>query len=65
MPKASDQLMEYAVRKAEYHIELAESHIKSKEPEIAKRLLLSAAEWYLKAGLTDKANEVKERANSL
>ncbi|MFX0135890.1 MAG: hypothetical protein ACFFDN_19770 [Candidatus Hodarchaeota archaeon] len=65
MPKASDQLIEYAERKAKYHIELAESHIKSREPEIAKKLLLSAAEWYRKAGLNDKAAEVEERAKSL
>ncbi|MHA1298555.1 MAG: hypothetical protein ACTSO9_03830 [Candidatus Helarchaeota archaeon] len=65
MPKASDQLMEYAVRKAEYYIELAESHIKSREPEKAKQLLLSAADWYVKAGLTDKATDVRNRASSL
>ena len=65
MPKASKQLIEYAERKADYYVELAESHLKSREPEKAKRLLLSAAEWYEKANLTEKANEVKERANSL
>ena len=65
MPKASEQLIKYAEKKAEYHIELAESHLKSREPEKAKQLFLSAAEWYNKAGLTEKANEVKQRANSL
>ncbi|MHA1378726.1 MAG: hypothetical protein ACTSRG_10125 [Candidatus Helarchaeota archaeon] len=65
MPKASEQLMEYAVRKAEYHIELAESHIKSREPKKAKQLLLSAAAWFEKGGLIEKANEVRKRAAEL
>ena len=65
MPKASEQLIEYAERKANYYIELAESHLKSREPEKAKQLLLSAVDWFKKAGLNEKANEVKERANKL
>lgn len=65
MSKASDQLIEYAERKAYYYVELAESHLKSREPEKAKQLLLSAVIWFRKAGLNEKADEVEERANSL
>ncbi|MHA1649167.1 MAG: hypothetical protein ACTSYB_03150 [Candidatus Helarchaeota archaeon] len=61
----SKQLIEFANKKGDYYVELAEEHLRSREPKKAKSLLLSAVEWYKKAGNEEKANETKKRADEI
>ena len=61
----SKQLIEFAEKKGDYYCELAEEHLRSREPEKAKSLLLSAIDWYKKAGNEEKANNAQQKADSI
>jgi hypothetical protein len=61
----SKQLIQFANKKGDYYCELAEEHLRSREPDKAKSLLLSAVEWYKKAGNEEKANAAQEKADGI
>ncbi|MHA1264133.1 MAG: hypothetical protein ACTSRS_02760 [Candidatus Helarchaeota archaeon] len=61
----SKQLIDFANKKGDYYCELAEEHLRSREPKKAKSLLLSAVEWYKKAGNEEKAKIAKEKADKI
>ena len=59
------QWIEYANKKGDYYCELAEEHLRSREPKKAKSLLLSAIEWYKKAGNQEKIDETQQKVDSI
>ncbi|TFG05842.1 MAG: hypothetical protein EU536_00420 [Promethearchaeota archaeon] len=61
----SKQLIEFANKKGDYYCELAEEHMRSREPNKAKSLLLSAVEWYNKAGNGEKAQMAQKKADAI
>ncbi|MFX1294773.1 MAG: hypothetical protein ACFFD2_07965 [Promethearchaeota archaeon] len=61
----SKQLIEFAEKKGDYYVELAEEHLRSREPQKARSLLLSAIDWYKKAGNEEKANMVQQKVDSI
>ncbi len=61
----SKQLIEFANKKGDYYCELAEEHLRSREPGKAKSLLLSAVEWYKKAGNEEKASATQQKADEI
>lgn len=61
----SKQLIEFANKKGDYYCELAEEHLRSREPKKAKSLLLSAVEWFKKAGNEEKANITQQKADEI
>ncbi len=61
----SKQLVEFAEKKGDYYSELAKEHLRSREPKKAKSLLLSAVDWYKKAGNEVKAKEAQQKAEAI
>jgi hypothetical protein len=61
----SKQLIEFAEKKGDYYVELAGEHLRSREPKKAKSLLLSAVEWYKKAGNEGKAATAQQKADTI
>ena len=61
----SKQLIEFANKKGDYYCELSAEHLRSREPKKAKSLLLSAVEWYKKAGNEEKAATTQQKADEI
>ncbi|MHA1132198.1 MAG: hypothetical protein ACTSQI_10095 [Candidatus Helarchaeota archaeon] len=61
----SKQLIQFAEKKGDYYCELAEEHLRSQEPKKAKSLLLSAVDWYKKAGNEEKAANAQNKADAI
>lgn len=61
----SKQLFVFAEKKGDYYSELATEHLRSREPKKAKSLLLSAVDWYKKAGNEEKARDAQQRADAI
>jgi hypothetical protein len=61
----SKQLVQFAEKKGDYYSELATEHLRSREPKKAKSLLLSAVDWYKKAGNEGKAKDAQQRADAI
>jgi len=61
----SKQLVQFAEKKGDYYSELATEHLRSREPKKAKSLLLSAVDWYKKAGNEAKAKDAQQRAEAI
>jgi len=61
----SKQLIEFAEKKGDYYCNLAKEHLRSREPKKAKSLLLSAVDWYRKAGNEEKAQDAQGQADAI
>ncbi|MHA1271372.1 MAG: hypothetical protein ACTSPY_16380 [Candidatus Helarchaeota archaeon] len=59
------QWYQYAEKKGDHLCELAAEHLRCKEPEKAKELLTQAMGWYIKAGLDEKVEIVKNKLKDL